>query len=81
MNNRRRSPRNEAGPHRQEQTDEPIRPEVLYPVRALRKWGLGARGRENLKKAGLKFAQFGRLKFVKGQDLIDVLTRQQGNQE
>ena len=69
-------PRNQAGPHRVERSVEPIEPECLYPIDALRTWGFGARGREQLKRAGLVVSRFGRLKFVMGKDLIRVLTHE-----
>jgi hypothetical protein len=69
------NPRNTAGPHRCPPSSDPIDPALCYPIRALSKWGFGARSVAALQRAGLPALQFGKLKFFRGVDLIAALER------
>jgi hypothetical protein len=59
----------------------PIVPEYVYPWTWLHCWGFGARGVNNLIKAGLRALEFGRLKFFRGRDLITVLEQSSENHQ
>jgi hypothetical protein len=67
------TPRSQADAGRPSLPPPPIDPRLVYPIDALRQWGIGARTRANLLKHGLKTMGCSKLKFFRGSDLIDCI--------
>ncbi len=67
--------RNAAGPHRATPA-EPIRPGELWPIRLLHeRLGWGARTRAQAVRQGLRVFRWGKLAFVRTDDVIALLTK------
>jgi hypothetical protein len=66
---------NAAGPHRPTPPCPPIDPSLVYPVRRLLDWGIGARGLASLKRAGMPILMFSKWRFFRGSDLIAAIER------